>query len=179
LLFGRTLVENNIVITLIDNYPNALVGFTIRGLITEMKAETRFYEEFHRDEAHIGGSDRAFGLVFTVACAVMGAINWWRGHNWWPWWFTAAAIFLVLALAWPRSLHPLKWLWTRFGQLLHRIVQPIVLGLLFYTTIVPMGLLFRAAGKDFLRQRFDPSAHSYWIERDPPGPSPDSFKHQF
>jgi hypothetical protein len=58
-------------------------------------------------------------------------------------------------------------------------MQPVVMGLMFFTTIVPMGLLCRLAGKDFLRRRFDLAADSYWIPRDPPGPSPDSFKNQF
>jgi hypothetical protein len=144
-----------------------------------MSAETRFHEEFHREEAHVGGSDRAFGLVFAVVCAAVAAINFWRGHAAWPWWLAAAAIFLFLALAWPRLLRPLNRLWTKFGLLLHRVVQPIVMALLFFSTIVPMGLLLRALGKDLLRLRLDPSAPSYWIKRDPPGPSPDSFKNQF
>jgi Saxitoxin biosynthesis operon protein SxtJ len=145
----------------------------------EMSAETRFHEEFHREETHAGGSDRGFGLVFAVVCAIIGAINFWRGHDAWPWWLAAAAIFLFLALALPRLLRPLNWLWTKFGLLLHRVMQPIVMGLLFFSTIVPMGFALRAAGKDLLRLRLDPSARSYWIERNPPGPSPDSFKNQF
>ena len=144
-----------------------------------MSAETRFHEKFHREEARVGGSDRAFGLVFAVVCAVMGAINFWRGHDAWPWWLGAAAIFLFLARALPRSLRPLNRLWTKFGLLLHRVVQPIVVGILFFSTIVPMGLVLQAVGKDLLRLRLDRSARSYWIERDPPGPSPDSFKNQF
>lgn len=144
-----------------------------------MKTETRFHEEFRRDEEHAGGSDRGFGFVFAVACAIFGAINYWNGHHWWPYWSAAAVAFLVLALVAPRLLHPLNWLWTKFGLLLHRVMQPVVMGLMFFTTIVPMGLLFRLAGKDFLRRRLDPAADSYWIARDPPGPSPDSFKNQF
>jgi hypothetical protein len=144
-----------------------------------MMTKTRFHEEFHRDEAHADGSDRGFGLVFAVACAVIGATNFWRGHDVWLWWLAAAAIFLFLALALPASLRPLNWLWTKFGLLLHRIMQPIVMGLLFFSTIVPMGLALRAAGRDLLRLRLDPSASSYWIKRDPPGPRPDSFKNQF
>jgi len=144
-----------------------------------MKAESPFHEQFRRDDDHVGGSDRGFGFVFAVACAIFGSINYWRGHDWWPWWLTASVVFLVLALAAPRVLHPLNWVWTKFGLLLHRVVQPVVMGLLFFTTIVPMGLLFRMIGKDFLRRRLDPAASSYWILREPPGPAPDSFKNQF
>ena len=53
------------------------------------------------------------------------------------------------------------------------------MGLLFYVTVTPIGLIMRATGKDPLRLKFDPSARSYWIERTPPGPDPRSMKHQF
>jgi len=51
--------------------------------------------------------------------------------------------------------------------------------LLFFVTITPIGLVMRAFGKDFLRTRIDRSAKSYWIEREPPGPPPQSMKNQF
>ena|SRR5579872_648753 len=143
------------------------------------KAGSFFHEQFEREESRAGGSDRTFGLVFAVACAVLCALNYWRGHSAWLWWLVAAAVFLIAALAVPRILHPLNRLWSRFGLLLQRIVQPVVMALLFFTTVVPMGLLFRAMGKDFLRRRYDPSAASYWIAREPPGPAADSFKNQF
>jgi len=148
----------------------------LRNPGADMKSHIPFYEDFRRDA---GGSHRSFGFVAAGACAVIWMIKYWRGHNHWEWWLAEAAVFLILALAWPRSLQPLNWLWTQFGLLLHRIAQPVAMGLLFFTTIVPMGLLFRAMGKDFLRQRFDPSARSYWIMRNPPGPEPGSFKNQF
>jgi len=55
----------------------------------------------------------------------------------------------------------------------------VVMFLLFATTIVPLGLIRRALGKDSLRLRFDPDAPSYWIPREPPGPAPESMKNQF
>jgi hypothetical protein len=144
-----------------------------------IKAGRFFHEQFERDESRVGGSDRAFGLVFAVACATLGALNYWRGHSAWPWWLIAAALFLIAALVAPGILRPFNRLWSRFGLLLQRIVQPLIMALLFFSTVVPMGLLFRAMGKDFLRTKYDPSAASYWIAREPPGPSTDSFKNQF
>jgi hypothetical protein len=55
----------------------------------------------------------------------------------------------------------------------------VVMFLLFAITIVPIGLLRRALGKDSLNLRFDPDAPSYWIPREPPGPAPESMKQQF
>ena len=53
------------------------------------------------------------------------------------------------------------------------------MGLLFYLVVTPTGLVMRMLGKDLLRLRFDPQAKSYWIERRPPGPAPETMKDQF
>jgi hypothetical protein len=58
-------------------------------------------------------------------------------------------------------------------------VSPVAMGLVFVTTVVPIGLVMRALGKDPLRLRRDSDAASYWIPRDPPGPAPDTMKNQF
>ena len=76
-------------------------------------------------------------------------------------------------------LAPLNRLWFRFGLLLNSIVSPIVMGLLFYLIITPFALFMRLTGKDLLHLRRDPEAASYWIQREPPGPAPDTIKNQF
>ena len=53
-------------------------------------------------------------------------------------------------------LNPLNRLWLKFGLLLYKVMNPLVLGLLFFVTIMPIGLVMRAMGKDFLRLRLDP-----------------------
>jgi len=90
-----------------------------------------------------------------------------------------AVLFAGLALSWTAALAPLNRLWLRFGLLLYKVVQPLVLGLLFYGTVTPVGWLMRKAGKDPLRLRRDPAAQSYWVLRQPPGPAPESMKNQF
>ena len=77
------------------------------------------------------------------------------------------------------SLALLNQWWTKFGALLHQIVSPIALGILFFLVITPIALLMRILGKDSLRMRLDPEAKTYWIKRDPPGPDADSLKNQF
>lgn len=96
------------------------------------------------------------------------------------WWSLVPAIgFAGLGLVYPRVLAPLNRLWTRLGLVLHRLANPVILGILFFGVVTPTGWLMRALGKDPLRLRRDPSAGTYWIERDPPGPAPDSLKDQF
>jgi hypothetical protein len=67
----------------------------------------------------------------------------------------------------------------RFGLLLGRLVSPIVVGVLFFVVFTPFGLVMRAFGYDPLRLKADPRASTYWIERSPPGPAPESMKDQF
>ena len=77
------------------------------------------------------------------------------------------------------SSAPLNRLWLKFGLLLYKVMNPLILGLLFFVTIMPIGLVMRAFGKDFLRLRLDRNAKSYWIDRTPPGPPPQSMRNQF
>ena len=88
-------------------------------------------------------------------------------------------MFLVVSLIRPGLLHPLNLIWFRFGMLLHRVVSPLILGLIFFVSVTPVALIMRVLAKDPLRLKFDREARSYWLDRDPPGPAPDSLKNQF
>jgi len=67
----------------------------------------------------------------------------------------------------------------RVGLLLNHIVSPIALGIIFFSTVLPIGLLMRLMGKDVLRLKFDSKAETYWIDRTPPGPDPKTMNNQF
>jgi hypothetical protein len=137
------------------------------------------HEVFSREETAIAGSDRTFGLVMAGALAVVTLLNFWRGGTWWPWSCGLAALFLASALVRPALLNSLNRAWQKFGLLLHRIVNPLVMALIFYGTVWPTGLVMRMLGKDLLRLKRQPDAASYWIVRQPPGPPPETMKDQF
>ena len=137
-----------------------------------------FHENF-RQEAVVAGSDRSFGLVFAGVFAVIGAVKLWQGQAAGIAWSAAAMAFLVLAIARPMILAPLNHLWLKLGLLLYKVVNPLVMALMFYLTILPTGLLMRLLRKDPLHLKRDPQACSYWIERRPPGPVPDTMRNQF
>ena len=131
------------------------------------------------EEVIQASSDRSFGVVFAVFFGLIGA---------WPlldrapvrlWALIPAGVFLLLALLCPRTLNGLNRLWLRLGLLLNRVVSPVALGIVFLLTVVPIGLLLRLFGKDPLRLKRDPSAASYWLPREPPGPDPKSMRQQF
>src|SRR5215213_736868 len=142
------------------------------------KIDQSTHEVFSRDETIVAGSDRTFGLVMAAALALVSALNGWHLGRIWPWTGAVAALFLAAALLRPASLNPLNRLWLKFGLLLHSVVNPVIMALLFYGTVLPTGLVMRALGKDLLRLKRQPDAESYWIVRAPPGPAPETMKDQ-
>jgi Saxitoxin biosynthesis operon protein SxtJ len=137
------------------------------------------HEFRERAEVVKGSSERSFGLVFAGFAALLGVLGLWHGSGRWPFGFGTAAVMLILALAIPKVLAPLYWAWTKFGLLLHAIVSPVMLAILFYVCIAPVGFLMRLSGKDPLRLRCNADADTYWIKRIPPGPQPETFRNQF
>lgn len=137
------------------------------------------HEDFSRSEEVTGSSDRSFGIVFTVVFAIVGLLPLLAGRDPRLWALVVAGLFLVLAFFWPSVLAPFNRLWFKFGLLLHRIVSPIILGFLFFIVVAPTGVLMRLFGKRPLQLDLEPEARSYWIPRQPPGPAPETMKHQF
>lgn len=124
-------------------------------------------------------TDRSFGFVFAVVFLIVGC---------WPfirlepprWWALAiAVVFAAIALVHPRLLAPLNRVWMAFGRLLHRVVSPLVMGLVFFLCVTPIALLMRALGKDVLSLRRDTGASSYWTARDPSPPQAEAMRRQF
>jgi hypothetical protein len=125
------------------------------------------------------GSDRTFGYFFAVLFGGLGAYALWSGREW-GWVAAAVGVLLALAAAIsPRTLNRANRAWFALGMLLARVVNPVVVGLLFFVVVTPMGLLMRAFGKRPLSLTFDPGAPTYWIERAPRGPAPASMRDQF
>jgi len=139
----------------------------------------RFHDDYRRSHEVKSGSDRSFGFVF---CAIFVIIGLWpllssEGPRLWS--LVIAAGFLGVALLRPVLLSPLNRLWFKFGLLLNKVVNPLIMGLVFYITVTPIGLIMRVLGKDLLGLRLSKDSESYWIHRDPPGPSPESMRQQF
>lgn len=125
------------------------------------------------------GSERSFGIVFAIVFLLIalfpllgdGGVRLWSAG--------VAAVFGGLAFLASELLAPLNTLWFKFGMLLSKIMSPIVMGILFFVTVTPTGLIMRARGKDLLRQKLDPDAETYWIEVDPEQAALTSMKKQF
>lgn len=140
-----------------------------------------FHEDFGRAEDVKGSSDRGFGLTVGGILLLIALVRTYlHGLGWVQYGLGGFGLALIaLGLLAPASLSGLNRAWMRLGLILFRVVNPIVLGLIYATTMVPIGLMMRATGRDPLHLKVDPDAASYWIRRDPPGPKPDTMINQF
>lgn len=125
------------------------------------------------------GSPRSFGVVFFVVFALIGLYPLLWGSAVRIWALVIGTAFLFFALFFSNVLQPLNVLWFRFGMTLARVVNPIVMLVIYVATILPFGIGAQLLGKDLLRLKLKPEKDSYWIERDPPGPEPKSLENQF
>ena len=124
-------------------------------------------------------SDRSFGFVFAAVFALIGC---------WPllrlglprWWALALAVaFALLALARPQILHPLNLAWLALGRLLHRVISPLIMGMIFFLCVTPIAWIMRFRGKDVLSLARRRDLSTYWITREPQPPASDTMKRQF
>jgi hypothetical protein len=137
------------------------------------------HESFQRDEQVQSSSNRIFGLTFGVVFLIIGLYPWLMGRPIRHWAIGIAVAIAVVALVLPSVLGPLNKVWTRFGLLLHGITSPIILGIMFFGVVTPTGFLMRLLRKDLLKLRMERDASTYWVDRHPPGPRPDTLPNQF
>ena len=122
------------------------------------------------------GSEKSFGVVFAIVFLIVGLYPLISSEDFRVWALVVAAIFLLLAFLSPKILALPNRLWFKFGILLGAIVAPIVMTLVYFITVLPIGLIMRFLGKDLLKQKLDKNVKSYWIERNEPI---GSMKNQF
>ena len=125
------------------------------------------------------GSSKSFGIVFATVFAIIGLYPLFTGSSIRLWALLIGGVFLLLSLAIPRALQPLNLLWFKFGMLLGKIISPVVMLIIYVTTVLPIGVTMRLCRKDLLRLKLDGTEQSYWIERSPPGPESESLEEQF
>ena len=120
-----------------------------------------------------------FGILFFAVMSVIGGLLYWRGSHSWPAFALAAAVFLAMRLTMPLALRPVYVVWMTFGSILAWVNTRVLLGVLFYLVMTPIGLVMRALGKESLGVRFDPKAKSYWINRAGPVRGRERYEQMF
>ena len=112
-------------------------------------------------------SNRSFGIVFFVVFFLIALYPLINNEDIRIWSLVISLIFLILGLINSRILNPLNKLWFKFGILLGKIVSPIIMGIIFFLVVTPIGFIMRILGKDVLNLKFNANK-SYWIEKTGP-----------
>ena len=112
-------------------------------------------------------SNRSFGIVFFIVFLIIALYPLTYSEEIRIWSTIISLIFLVLGLFNSKILTPLNKLWFKFGIFLGKIISPIIMGIIFFLVVTPIGLLMRLFGKDLINLKFN-NNKSYWIEKNGP-----------
>ena len=113
------------------------------------------------------GSNKSFGIVFFVVFLIIATYPLIDGDKFRLWSLIISIIFLLLGLANSKLLNPFNKLWFKFGIFLSRIISPLVMGVIFFLVVTPIGLVMRLINKDILNLKFNNNS-SYWIKKTEP-----------
>ncbi len=114
---------------------------------------------------HKKSSNRSFGILFFLV---------FLGFGLWPltkelspniYLIIISVVFLVLGLLNSKLLSPLNEIWIKFGEILGRVIAPLIMALVYFLILTPISLLLRAFGKDLLGLKYLKQQNSYWIKR--------------
>ena len=114
---------------------------------------------------HKKSSNRSFGILFFLV---------FLGFGLWPltkemslniYLIIISVVFLVLGLLNSKLLSPLNEIWIKFGEILGRIIAPLIMALVYFLILTPISLLVRVFGKDLLGLKYLKQQNSYWIKR--------------
>ena len=120
-------------------------------------------------------SNRNFGIVFFIFFFLISIYPLFNNGNIRLWLLFVSIIFLILGLFNSKILNPLNKLWFKFGIFLGKIISPIIMGIVFFFVVTPIGFLMRIFKKDLLNLKFNDNK-SYWKDRDV---SKSKMKNQF
>jgi hypothetical protein len=143
---------------------------------------SELHEQFSRGHQKVEhASNRRFGLIVGAIVLLIGCIRAYIYDHFGTLDGTLAAIGMVLivaAIVWPSGLSPLNYAWLRLGLLLHKVTNPLILGLMFVVAIIPTGLIMRAFGSDPMARRLD-ARLDYWTKRSNPGSTSETLQQPF
>ena len=112
-------------------------------------------------------SNRSFGIVFFVVFLIISLYPIINNESIRLWSLIISLIFLILGIINSSLLSPLNKLWFKFGIFLGKIISPVIMGIIFFLVVTPIGIIMRLIGKDVLNLKYN-NSKSYWIEKTGP-----------
>ena len=118
------------------------------------------------DEIKIS-SNRSFGIVFFIVFLLIALYPLLKGNDLRIWSLLISFIFLALGLINSKILTPLNRLWFKFGLLLGKFISPLIMGIIFFIGVTPIGIIMRLLKKDLLNLKYN-KKETYWIDKSGP-----------
>ena len=113
------------------------------------------------------GSNKSFGVVFSIVFLIVALYPVLNNNSIRTWSVLLSLIFLILGLLNSPILSPLNKIWFYFGIFLGKIVSPLIMAIIFFIVVTPIGFIMRLLKKDILNLRFN-NNKTYWIKKDGP-----------
>ncbi len=110
-------------------------------------------------------SNKSFGILFFVVFLGLGLWPLTNDNNPNIYLIIISIIFLILGLLNSKLLSPLNSFWIKFGELLGKIIAPVVMVIIYFLILTPISLMVRLFGKDLLGLKFSKQLKTYWIKR--------------
>ena len=110
-------------------------------------------------------NNKGFGLLFFIVFLLIGLWPLLKGDNPRIYFFPIAVLFLILGIINSKILTPLNKSWIKFGELLGKIIAPIVMALVYFIILTPISFLIKVSKKDLLKVKFSNKLETYWIKR--------------
>ena len=124
---------------------------------------------------NLKSTNKSFGILFFTVFALYGIWPIFNSNEARIWSLLISIFFLILGLLNSKLLYPLNFVWVKFGEILGRVIAPVVMAIIYFFVITPIGLFMRLIGKDLLGIKYH-KKNSYWIKR---GKDIGSMKRQF
>ena len=118
------------------------------------------------DEIKIS-SNRSFGIVFFIVFLLIALYPLLKDNDLRIWSLVISFIFLILGLINSKILTPLNRLWFKFGLLLGKFISPLIMGIIFFAVVTPIGIIMRLLKKDLLNLKYN-EKETYWIDKSGP-----------
>lgn len=112
-------------------------------------------------------SNRSFGVVFFIVFLLIALYPLLNNNEIRLWSLIISVLFLILGILNSKILSPLNKVWFKFGLLLGKIISPIIMGVIFFLVVTPIGFIMKLLGKDLINLKFN-NEKSYWIEKSGP-----------
>ncbi|MDC1124806.1 SxtJ family membrane protein [Pelagibacteraceae bacterium] len=111
-------------------------------------------------------TNRSFGILFFIVFSIISIWPILSGGELRLWSFIVAIIFLIMGITKSRFLTPFNIAWIKFGELLGVIISPLIMGLVYFLVVLPIGILMRVLGKDLLSLKFNKNIETYWNKKE-------------